>query len=340
LKFILTLFAAAGLVGVACGQTNTETRTSLGLSTNGPAILELIRVTRITLVTNRVPPHLATNPAVRRIFPREYVHTNALFKTFVPGSLNHTIWTNFVALTNGRDMRIWTERVHPPHWPTNPPVVAWNSNSLIWPMRGLTALSPCWEGEGYPGQVPLTALTRRHAYTRGHGMGPDGFSTALAGRRAWFVTRSNTLVEMKIKRSVTRAAAVTNGLHRDYTVVLFDRDLPEGIEPVAVANRGEILKKNPFPTTAFWPQPNFQTEQGGYVSTAVAPLTVNTWKGGDSGSPDFLPLPGELVFYSGRSTSGPSPEMQADLDELCRLEGLPARRYQLRWSDLSKYPDF
>jgi hypothetical protein len=342
MKFGITLgiaIALAGGGGWSRAQTNTETQVALGLSTNGPAILELIRITRTTTVTNRFPPHLATNPAVLRVFPREYCFTNAVFQAFVPESLNHAIWTNFLALTNGRNMAVWKQRSHPASWPTNPPVATWNTNSLIWPMRGLTALSPCWEGEGAPGQVPFTALTRRHAYTRGHGMGPEGFQTNLAGRKVWFLTRSNSIVEMKIKRSVVRASA-TNGVSRDYTLVLFDRDLPEAIEPVAVATMAEVLAKCPFPTKAFWPQPVFKTEQVGYVSTGVAPLVMNTWKGGDSGSPDMLPLPGELVFFCGRSTSGPTPAMQADMDELSRLEGLPARRYQLRWADFSKYPSY
>jgi hypothetical protein len=54
----------------------------------------------------------------------------------------------------------------------------------------------------------------------------------------------------------------------------------------------------------------------------------------------MLPLPGELVFYGGRSTTGPTPEMQADMDELCRLQKLDPRRYQMRWADLSKFPDY
>ena len=52
----------------------------------------------------------------------------------------------------------------------------------------------------------------------------------------------------------------------------------------------------------------------------------------------MIPLPGELVFFSGRSTSGPTPAMQADMDELCRLEGLNPVKYQMRWVDLGKPP--
>src|SRR2546427_71699 len=70
------------------------------------------------------------------------------------------------------------------------------------------------------------------------------------------------------------------------------------------------------------PWPFLKTEQTGHVSAGLPSFSVDTWKGGDSGSPDLLPLPGELIFAGGRSTSGPSAQMQADMDELCRLERL------------------
>jgi hypothetical protein len=82
----------------------------------------------------------------------------------------------------------------------------------------------------------------------------------------------------------------------------------------------------------------FKTEQSGNVSADVPGFTVNTWKGGDSGSPNLLPMPGELVFIAGRSTSAPDPLMQADMDELSRMEHLDARKYQLKWLDLAAFP--
>jgi hypothetical protein len=88
------------------------------------------------------------------------------------------------------------------------------------------------------------------------------------------------------------------------------------------------------------PFPLFKTEQQGYISADVPGFTVDTYKGGDSGSPNMLPLPGELVFCNGRSTSGASPEMQADMDKLCRLEGLDPQKYQLQWADLSSFPQY
>jgi len=313
----------------------------IGLITNGPAVLELNSVTVTTGITNRfLPPRLATNPAALRVFPSKFTYTNAVFREFTPDSLNYVIWTNFLALTNGRGMTVWSERKHPEGWPAKPPTVRWSTNSVLWGMKGFTGLSPCWQGEGYSGQVPFTALTRRHAYTRGHGVGAEGFNTQMAGDKVWFVTRDQKLVEAVIKRHVTRFSAGTNGVHRDYTIVLFDRDLPETIEPLRVAMPDEVQSKYRSPQRATWPQPIFQTEQVGNVSTGINPLLVNTWKSGDSGSPDLMPLPGELIFLRGRSTSAPSREMQEDMDELCRLQGLNPKKYQMRKPDLSKYPSY
>ena len=312
---------------------------AIGFSTNGPVRYEAFRITQLMSNTVAVNPRAATNPAYRRMFPSEYLYTNAVFHSLQEDSLNYCVWTNFLAHTNGRDMVIWSQRSHAAGWPTNPPIAIWNTNSLIWGMKGMTALSPCWANEGAPGQVPLTALTRRHAYTRGHGMGDDGFNTGNAGRKAWFVAADNTLVEAIIKRQVTRAIS-TNGTHRDYTILMFDRDLPPSIEPMSVAEFKTVQVYYPWPTLGLVPHPVYQTEQEGRVSSGIAPLTVNTWKGGDSGSPNMLPLPGELVFFSGRSTSGPTPEMQRDIDELCRQEGLNPAKYQLRWADLSKFPGY
>ena len=351
LSIALVLFVGA-LSSVA--QTNTQTREWIGLYTNGPVTFQMFRQTTITTRTQavRLPQWVLTNPAYasnrisQRIHTNTYSYTNLAFERFTPDSLQHLVWTNFLAHTNGRDMVIWSQRSHAAGWPTNPPIAKWNTNSLIWGMKGVTAISPCWMGEGAAGQVPLTALTRRHAYTRGHGMGDDGFNTNNIGRKAWFVAKDNSLVEAIVKRQVTRAAASTNGEHRDYTILMFDRDLPESIEPMTVTSieamtKHYLIRNYPsYPMERAAPNPIFQTEQEGRVSSSIAPLTVNTWKGGDSGSPNMIPLPGELVFFSGRSTSGPTEAMQRDIDELCRLEKLDAAKYQLRWAELSKYPAY
>ena len=320
---------------------SVQTTNELELVTNGPAVVRLFRITQSWTNERPLPPRLATNPTYLRTRPSNssFTWTNAVFENFNPESLNYAVWTNFIANTNGRTVQLWSERTHPKDWPTNKPSIRWDTNNLMWGLKGLTALSPCWQNEGSSGQVPLTALTRRHAYTRGHGMGPEGFQTITAGYKVWFLTRDNALVQAVIKRSVTRASP-TNGVARDYTIVLFERDLPDTIDSMAVLSFNEMQSKYRFAAQANWPCPVFQTEQGGSVGTGIAPFLVNTWKAGDSGSPNMIPVPGELVFFGGRSTSGPSPEMQQDMDELCRLERLDPKKYQLRHPDLSKYPNY
>jgi hypothetical protein len=320
---------------------SVQTTNDLGLASNGPAVTHLFKITQ-SWTNERAflspTPALATNPAYLRMRQSSSSWTNAVFESFRPDSLNNAVWTNFMARTNGRDMQIWSERHMPQVW-TNRPTARWNTNSVIWGMKGLTALSPAWQVLSGSGQVPFTLLTRRHAYARGHGLGPEGFQTADAGRKIWFLTRDNVLVEAVIKRHVTRAST-TNGIHRDYSIFLFDRDLPDTIESMSAAPLAEIQTRYRFPAQFTWPCPIFQTEQSGMVSTGIAPLVVNTWKPGDSGSPDMIPLPGELVFFGGRSTSGPSREMQEDMDELCRLEHLDPKKYQLRRPDFSKYLEY
>ena len=79
--------------------------------------------------------------------------------------------------------------------------------------------------------------------------------------------------------------------------------------------------------------------QGGYISAGIAEWYI-PFRGGDSGAPRMLPLPGELVFIGGLSTSPPSAEMQADMDMLSRKAGLDPSKYQMQWVNLDSYPNF
>ena len=120
--------------------------------------------------------------------------------------------------------------------------------------------------------------------------------------------------------------------------MLFNKDLPDAIAPMRVVSTDTACIKCPYRPNAPWLI--FRTEQGGCISTTIPGFSTVTWKGGDSGSPDMLPLPGELVFFRGRTTTGPSPEMQKDMDALCKSARLNPSRYQLDWADLSRYPSF
>src|SRR5215471_6624819 len=102
----------------------------VGSSTNGPAVYSLVRV---PATTQPIAVESGTVPQLGQA-------TNPVFDHFLPGSLNNLVWTNFIAHTNGRDMTIWSTRSHPLDWPAHPPTVSWNANSLIWGMKGLSAL--------------------------------------------------------------------------------------------------------------------------------------------------------------------------------------------------------
>ncbi len=302
---------------------------SVRWTTNYPGVFERKVIPYVSYWTNQYPARSNELKGRTKVFTNTVYFTNEPFSHYVPASFPERVWTNFIARTNGRDMRLWSVRSHPADWPKSGPVVKWNRNSLVYGLHGFTALSPCWETEGSPGQVPITALTRRHGYTRGHGMGPSGFGERFAGKAVWFITANDGLIKVRVAREVVRTQPVD---HRDYTILLFDRDLPDSIQPMLVADDKAL--QTAYPYVPGGPRPLFKTEQSGYVSTDQAGLSVNTFKGGDSGSPDMLPLEDKLLFLGGRSSSSPSPEMQADMDELCKRQKLNPRRYQMRWVEI------
>ena len=263
-------------------------------------------------------------------------------QVYPPDSLGYLVWTNFIAHTNGAFTRIWSTYELPENFPHDyftadklpketRPQLAWNTNCLMWGMKGETALSQCWTAQGWHGQVPITALTRRHGYTRGHSMGNFGMSDHFSGQRVYFCTTNNEVVEVEVQKCFVQV-----GKGYDYTLLLFAKDLPAGIETMRVVDLNTVLKKYPPNPATAWIQ--FQTEQGLNVSAGYPPFMVNTWKMGDSGSPNMLPMPGELVFFSGRSTSGPSEQMQKDMDELSQNAHLDPAKYQMQWFDLSGFP--
>jgi hypothetical protein len=312
LAIALCFFTVAGPQGqTAQESTNTSTPATnyfVGWATNGPAVFQL-----------------SQSPNGGR--------PSNIFHHFLPGFLPNLVWTNLIAHTNSKDMVLWSVRSHPTNWPRSPPILRWNTNCVLWGMQGLTALSPCWEDEGGSGQAPVTALTRRHGYTRGHSMGADGVTSGRTGKKVWFLTTNNVVVEATIRRALVRIAGA-----RDYTLLLFEKDLPESIAPIRVESGTNLISKYHYCPGA--PLPVLKTEQGGMVSLDLPGFTVNTWKPGDSGSPDLLPMPGELIFIGGRSTSSPTPLMQIDMNVLCRIEGIDPQKYQLQWVDFSDFKPY
>ncbi len=258
--------------------------------------------------------------------------TNA-FAGFVPGSMANAICAAFH--TNGRSTRMWERSQIPQGWPNEPPVLRWNTNSLLWGRKGMTAISQVFEGMGAFGQGAITALTRRHGYTRGHHMGPSGLQPHQAGRRIWFCTRDNRLVERRIQFLLVRSGE--KGNPGDYSIIFFDEDLPPEIEPMRVVERDKVNRKYFFGDTTR--KPMFWALQGGFVSGGMTEWKVPV-RGGDSGSPIMVPLPGEVVFFGGITTSPPSPRMQIDMDLLTLRAGLDPGQYQMQWVNVDSYLDF
>jgi hypothetical protein len=247
-------------------------------------------------------------------------------------------WNNFITLTNGQLMDIWAQRSLPSGWPAVPPVLAWDTNCLIYGLVGFTAISQCNQFEGSLGEVPATLISRRHAYVRGHGMGDNGLRTNLFGQKVWFYTASNTIVEMVVAADLIRAGTF-NGQYYDYGLLIFTQDVPDGITPISVMSAEDFA-------TLYFPTPQIPylvlgTEQSGHVATfgdPIQPFVYPLWKGGDSGSPNFIISPdNKLVMIGGRGCSTITAQLAEDVEALTQCLGLNPADYQLHWYDLSPW---
>jgi hypothetical protein len=61
--------------------------------------------------------------------------------------------------------------------------------------------------------------------------------------------------------------------------------------------------------------------------------------GGDSGSPNMLRLTNEVVFLSGRSTTGVSSLMLSNINAMTLSAGISTNDYQPQFVDLSGWPN-
>jgi hypothetical protein len=239
--------------------------------------------------------------------------------------------TNWITYTNGKDCSLWTIRTT-----NNPPNLEWNPSCLLYGMTGFTAISQRnqWDVSfsGAPGQMPVTALTARHGYMRGHGAGfPQyvtygGFNTNFNGSNVYFCASNNTVVTATVTNGFTRLYYTNSVAIYDYTILIFNADLPSTIQPMAVSY-------SPPPSYSVV----FNTEQYGYMSANYPPFGAtnsidllsadpdafppfNVYQTdvlGDSGSPVMVPWTNNvLVFLNGDTTTGPCAQMQTDMDTL------------------------
>ena len=233
-------------------------------------------------------------------------------------------WQNYINNLGGKSDTLWSTYVHNDTPPQNmvTPQLAWNPNCLLYGKSGFTAISQCNSFQGSRGQIPVTALTKRHGYLRGHGNGGN-----QVGEKVWFCTLDNQVVEATVAASMVRWA-----INRyDYGLVLFSQDLPPTVTPMLVGYTNQ-----PFAVM-------FATVQSGRMDGNCPPFNfdevsrppfnnVDIGNGGDSGSPNMLSTwDNRLVFIDGRTTTGPCAQMQADTDDLCRRMGLDPANYQMTW---------
>jgi hypothetical protein len=240
---------------------------------------------------------------------------------------------SFITATNGRQENIFNS-----DW-------TWNQNELTYGLTGFTASAPVF----YPGgdALPATALTRRHLYVRGHSNGATNDAVdpaAFVGRSFVFFTAQNVPVTNSIIAAFKRYDQPnTNGQYIDYCLLLTSNDLPASITPMRVLDTNAVARINAYALWNWSPLPNYpilgtcQHNDVGGLNFAVF-SNHSFFIGGDSGSVNFIILNGEMLFVAGRTTTGYSPQMQADANTLSTWAGLNPANYQIQTESLTEYP--
>jgi hypothetical protein len=198
----------------------------------------------------------------------------------------------------------------------------------------------------------MTALTRRHVYYRGHDAGEtDVVKSNWWGKSVWFCTSNNVVVTGTITFGITRRQGAWNegDEWKDYSIMMLSEDLPDTITPMTAfsysfTNAGLVNGISTFADTltpiypvCSAPRPYVTIKQNGYLFTGIQPL-IGNWTWGDSGGPWMLPIPGQLIFVYGATTSGANANMQSDIDTLTTLAGADTNNYQIQFIDWSSYP--
>jgi hypothetical protein len=286
---------------------------------------------------------VVVRPPTRRLPDRSFTNYWS-GSSFPPDSLMNACWTNYLAKTNGAQFELWSKYILPAGWPTHyagMPDLQRADDCLVHGAVGLTALCQCHTGQGYRGQVPMIAITRRHLYSRGHGMGVE-FSTNVPvlfnyRTKLYFCTADNKVIE-----AVSTNKLVYYGGGYDFSIIALTADLPPDIVPVRCINPA-VFGPSPcaFPDKMFSPEPMISTRQNGRLDCGWRSGHNEPIRGGDSGSPGFLWIGNELFFSFAISGSGPVvPKVQEGVDKLTRLLGLPTSKYQIQYLDVSRYPTY
>jgi hypothetical protein len=265
-----------------------------------------------------------------------------------PPTLEAALWSAFVAATNGQSSHY---EFNPSSLGGSPSNVTWNVSSPMFGQRGFTGFSLesnfSIYGGGAQWGVPVTAVTRRHVYIRGHSNGATNGALDTVNfhnEPINFLTSSNTIVQA-YAIAAFREYYAPGRTPADECLLVLSNDLPDSIQPVAMVDPTAYAAKVALNPIGFWPgfEPRLGTDQLNLVAT----LNMAYWNpnqsmyvGGDSGSPDFFILNGAIYMIAGRTTSGWSAQMQADCDALSRYAGLDPANYQIQLLDLTQFSDF
>ncbi len=268
-----------------------------------------------------------------------------------PGNLPCLVWSNVMSQTNKSERQYVS-------WDSISNVVR-NTNCLIYPAYGSTGIFQTYlTGDGHgglsgSGGVPGVLVTRRHVIIRGHDNGwvNVGQTNGVWGTQILFYDRTNGVYVATATNALGHVYD-TNYPGLDYCLMFLTADVPANIEPVPQIYAAEYFAKyaSALPAVSPYTQPLEASIYPACVSWSAPgfPSFLNAggpWVGGTSGSPNLLLMPtatGEtLLMYSGRTTSGISAQMLADIAALTRTAGLDPSNpdYQPQIVSLSQFPN-
>lgn len=244
------------------------------------------------------------------------------FAEFTVGTLNHALWTNYTANTNGKVSSLWTSQT--------PGAGAWRSGNLLSMGTNYTALSFAWQGQEAAGKPPLSAISPRLVYSRGHSMGTAGTNSGNAGKLVYFATAAGTQITNAILEQIT-----SNSGGEDWTLFVLSSNLSASITPLAVVDSSAYAAKRP--QNSFAPYPVlFSRANTSSAYSGVAPFT-SSYTSGDSGSPRMILLGGQLALIGGISTQAGTPAFSNACVYLLQRNGISLANLPT-WIDLSSYP--
>jgi len=244
-------------------------------------------------------------------------------------TLSHHLATNFIARTNGRSEEITSSRT-----PTN---ASWNTNFYFWGCSNLTAMTHANSNTLDTLSFRKTALSRLHVITAGH-LVANNQMNAFSNQWVLFVDTANKQHWARCIGSRSRC----NGTNGDYTLMVLERPLPRGIQPMPIVWPATLSTRLTNGIAAPWPfiqtcQHSRALSEFGFKLGSPHPIV-----GGDSGSPNFICFSNRLYYvplgFNGTYIKS-VPGFEADWHALTRQAGYATNDYPLRVEPLSQFPE-